>query len=83
MEKAPYHFILQQIRRFVVSVIGFTVLTAGVILLFTPGPAFIVIPLGLGILGIEFVWARRLLAKTRQYIENKMRSNSSSEKPQR
>ena len=31
----------------------------------TPGPAFIVIPAGLGILAIEFVWARTLLKKAK------------------
>jgi hypothetical protein len=31
-----------------------------------PGPAFIVIPLGLGILSIEFAWARRWLRKVKE-----------------
>ena len=30
-----------------------------------PGPAFVVIPLGLGILAVEFRWARRLLDRVR------------------
>jgi len=39
-----------------------------------PGPAFIVIPIGLGILATEFVWARSLLKKVKQQIEkNKIR----------
>lgn len=29
----------------------------------TPGPAIVVIPVGLGILATQFVWARRLLRK--------------------
>ena len=49
-------------RRVVVAVIGGTVVLIGVIMLVTPGPAVVVIPLGLGILAAEFVWARRLLA---------------------
>lgn len=35
-----------------------------------PGPAIIVIPLGLAILGIEFAWARLWLRKLRRMISN-------------
>lgn len=52
---------LRWVRRFVVTLIGVTVLLIGVALIVLPGPAFLVIPLGLGILATEFVWARRLL----------------------
>lgn len=56
-------------RRIVVSVIGGTVLVIGLLLLVLPGPAFVVIPLGLAILGLEFAWARRLLRKAKQQIK--------------
>ncbi len=56
---------LRQIKRVIVGIVGTTVLLIGVALLVLPGPAFIVIPLGLGILATEFVWARRLLNKVR------------------
>lgn len=42
-------------------VAGFTVLLAGIITLVTPGPAFVIIPVGLAMLSLEFVWAERLL----------------------
>jgi tellurite resistance protein TerC len=42
------------------------VLAIGVALLVLPGPAFVVIPLGLAILGAEFAWARHWLRKVRQ-----------------
>lgn len=54
------HLTLRQARKLVVAVIGITVVLIGVIMLVTPGPAFVVIPLGLGILATEFIWARRL-----------------------
>ena len=47
--------------RLVVVVIGFTVLAIGIAMIVLPGPAFIVIPIGLGLLATEFVWAARLL----------------------
>jgi tellurite resistance protein TerC len=47
-------------------VIGSTVLLFGIALIVLPGPAFVVIPLGLTILATEFVWARRLLRRVKQ-----------------
>jgi len=61
---------LIQARRVIVIVAGFTVLLIGIALIVLPGPATLVIPLGLAILATEFVWAGRLLVrfkhKTRQ-----------------
>jgi tellurite resistance protein TerC len=54
---------LKQAKRVIVIVIGFTVLVFGVTLIVLPGPAVLVIPLGLAILATEFVWARRLLVR--------------------
>jgi hypothetical protein len=34
-----------------------------------PGPAFLVIPLGLAILATEFVWAEVLLKKAKGYFD--------------
>jgi uncharacterized protein (TIGR02611 family) len=59
------------LRRAVVSVIGFTVLLIGLAMVILPGPAIVVIPLGLAILATEFVWARRLLEKARASISRK------------
>jgi uncharacterized protein (TIGR02611 family) len=53
-------------RKVAVAVIGSTVLALGIALIVLPGPAFIVIPLGLAILATEFLWARRLLRRVRQ-----------------
>ena len=58
-------------RRIVIAIIGSTVLLVGVIMLVTPGPAFVVIPAGLAILGIEFAWARQWLGKLRSAISRK------------
>ncbi len=57
------------VRRFIVGVIGGLVLLAGFALMFLPGPAFVVIPLGLAILATEFAWARHYLHKARDYFE--------------
>jgi tellurite resistance protein TerC len=39
-----------------------------------PGPAFVVIPVGLGILGIEFAWARSWLKKAKAKAEEVARN---------
>lgn len=48
-------------RRIAIATIGFTVLAVGIAMMVLPGPAIVVIPMGLGILGLEFAWARRWL----------------------
>ncbi len=53
--------LLRQVRRIVVLVLGISVVLVGIVMLVTPGPAVVVIPLGLAILATEFVWAERLL----------------------
>ena len=55
-------------RRIVVLAVGTTVIGIGVIMIVTPGPAIVVIPLGLAILGAEFAWARIWLRKLREGI---------------
>lgn len=57
---------IKVVRRVIVSVVGATVLLIGIALLVLPGPAFVVIPIGLGILATEYAWARRWLKKARQ-----------------
>ena len=53
-------------RRITIAVAGFSVLCLGVAMIVLPGPAFIVIPAGLGILAIEFAWAKRWLAHVKE-----------------
>ena len=50
--------------RWLVAAAGFTLLLAGVVMLVLPGPAFLVIPLGLALLSIQFCWAGRLLDRS-------------------
>jgi uncharacterized protein (TIGR02611 family) len=57
---------IKVVRRVIVSVVGATVLLIGIALLVLPGPAFVVIPVGLAILATEYAWARRWLRKARQ-----------------
>ena len=70
-------------RRLIIAVVGVTVVLIGIALIVLPGPAFIVIPLGLAILAIEFAWARRLLHRVRRGISDTMRDKRISRGPER
>ena len=65
--------------RAVIAVVGVTVILIGVALFFTPGPAILVIPLGLGILATEFMWAGRLLTSVKQGARSIMSTRRSPE----
>lgn len=75
---------LQQAKRLIKIVVGFTVLLAGVVMLVTPGPGWVAIALGLAILAAEFVWARRLLDHLKEQggkIRNAVFSNNGPKNP--
>ena len=57
-------------RRTAVVLIGFSILAGGVAMLLLPGPAILVIPAGLAILGLEFAWARRWLRTIRYHASH-------------
>ncbi len=57
-------------RRVVITVVGGSVVAVGVAMIVLPGPAFIVIPVGLGILGLEFAWARRWLETVKEHAKS-------------
>ena len=67
-------------RKLVVMVIGGTVLAIGVVMIVAPGPAFVVIPAGLAILATEFIWARRLLKRVRDYARTTLGTNGKAKK---
>lgn len=51
--------------RIAVAILGGTITVIGAIFLITPGPGWLVIFAGLGILASEFAWAERALIKTK------------------
>ncbi len=60
---------LKQIKRLIVAVVGFTILLIGLAMVVLPGPATLIIPLGLAILATEFVWARNLLHRMKEELK--------------
>ena len=56
------HFLQQGvIYRGAFVIAGFTVLLCGLAMIVLPGPALIVIPIGLAMLSLQFAWAENLL----------------------
>ena len=64
----------KQIRKLVIFLIGISIVLIGCVLFFTPGPAIIVIPIGLAILATEFIWAKKLLKKFKETTSSISRS---------
>lgn len=57
---------VKQVRRIFLVLAGFTLLALGIVMIFTPGPGTPVILMGLGLLAVEFVWARRLMERIKR-----------------
>lgn len=69
-KRNPIITTIQQAKRVIKVVVGFTVLLGGIIMLVTPGPGIVTIVLGLALLGTEFVWARKLLKRFEKEANN-------------
>ena len=71
----------RQARKLVVFVFGMTVLLIGIVMIIGPGPATIVIPIGLAILGTEFVWAKQLLDYAKRRVQELTQRSSPPDPP--
>jgi uncharacterized protein (TIGR02611 family) len=68
-ERREAHARRGRIYRIGFAIAGATVTLAGLTMLVTPGPAFVVIPIGLAMLALEFAWAERLLDRALDQAE--------------
>jgi tellurite resistance protein TerC len=65
---AAFKTVAAPLRKLIIALIGGTVLLIGVALIVLPGPAFIVIPIGLAILATEFAWAKHAVTRARAMV---------------
>jgi hypothetical protein len=63
-----WNYVPRPLRKLIIGLIGGTILLIGIALIVLPGPAFIVIPVGLAILATEFAWARRMGVRARAML---------------
>jgi uncharacterized protein (TIGR02611 family) len=68
--KVVGRFIARNGRRIAITVVGVIVVLAGLVLLVLPGPGWLLIFVGLSILGSEYVWAQRLLRIAKEQANN-------------
>jgi uncharacterized protein (TIGR02611 family) len=82
-EQRARHVRRPKVVRALYVVVGVTVVLAGLVMLVAPGPAFVVIPVGLAILSLEFTWAERLLERSLEQAERAKRSAQETTTAQR
>jgi tellurite resistance protein TerC len=68
-DKHPLYHSYRLAKRIVIGIVGGTVLALGIVMMVTPGPGIPAIIAGLGILAIEFAWARIWLKKAKAKAE--------------
>jgi uncharacterized protein (TIGR02611 family) len=72
---------IEKVKKIIVGIIGTTILVIGIAMLVLPGPAIIVIPIGLAILATEFVWAKSLLLKVKLKTPEQYKEGNNSKEP--
>ena len=82
-ERREAHARRGRFYRIAFAILGATVTLVGVAMLVTPGPAFVVIPIGLAMLALEFVWAERLLDRALEQAEIAQRKAAATTRTQR
>jgi uncharacterized protein (TIGR02611 family) len=60
---------MQQAKRFARIFFGFLLIALGFVMVVTPGPGWLFVVLGLGVLAAEFVWARQLLTRLKDQAQ--------------
>ena len=71
MIRRAFHLTYKAARRIVIGIVGATVLLIGVVMLVTPGPALVVIPVGLAILSLSLI---HISEPTRQLTQSRFPS---------
>ena len=71
------------VYRVLFGIAGAVVLLAGVVMLVTPGPAFVLIPIGLAMLSMEFAWAAIALEKALEQAQAAQEKAASTSTRQR
>ncbi|HEX6790177.1 MAG TPA: PGPGW domain-containing protein [Candidatus Krumholzibacteria bacterium] len=78
------HVTYRTARKIAIAIIGTTIVLLGVAMLVLPGPGILTIILGLMLLGVEFAFARRWLARlkaTSRKAADRVRSRIRREEP--
>ena len=83
VERRKTHARRGRIYRIGFAIAGAAVTLAGIAMLVLPGPALVVIPIGLAMLALEFAWAERLLDRALVHAETAERKAAATTRTQR
>ena len=75
---AVYAWVRRSGKRIAVTIVGFLVLLAGVVMIVTPGPGWLAIIAGLAILSTEWAWAERALDRAKQRAKKTLETATGS-----
>lgn len=64
--------LFKHLKKLIILIVGLTLVIIGIALLVLPGPGLVTIALGLGVLSLEFVWAKHLFKKMKTYSEDQL-----------
>jgi uncharacterized protein (TIGR02611 family) len=82
-ERREAHLQRGRFYRIGFTIVGATVTLAGIAMLVTPGPALVIIPIGLAMLALEFAWAERMLDRALDHAEIASRKAAEASRRQR
>jgi uncharacterized protein (TIGR02611 family) len=82
-ERREAHLQRGRFYRIGFAIAGATVTLAGIAMLVTPGPAFVIIPIGLAMLALEFAWAERMLDRALDHADVAARKAAETTRAQR
>lgn len=82
-ERRERHRLRSRFYRVMFAMAGATVTLAGLIMLVTPGPALVVIPIGLAMLALEFAWAEEMLERAVERAEAAKRTATEASRAQK
>jgi uncharacterized protein (TIGR02611 family) len=82
-ERRERHLQRGRLYRVLFVIAGIIVTLAGLAMLVTPGPAFVIIPIGLAMLAMEFAWAEVLLHRALEQAEVAERKAAETTRTQR
>lgn len=71
-----------RLRKWIVGLLGASILIIGAAMVFLPGPAIVVIPAGLAILASEFAWARKLLRRVKKQFDGRSAESNRARRQQ-
>lgn len=61
------------LKKTLITVVGGLLTLTGAALIILPGPAWLLLPIGLAVLSLEYTWAKHWLKKSQNHMSNSAR----------